>query len=258
MKLHRALVTTWLPAIVLLHGCSVTGQRQHPDFDENRRLIEQVAVLPPKVEIKMITFTGENEELFEREADIAAKLDESARRILEDRGYAVCGTHFDKLAETDPDLAFQTEQLRTAFTEASKDLYTGQMVSAEDYKRFDVTVGPIVNRFSEVANADALLLMTFSGIVKSEGEMRKEIAASILLAALTGSYAHPASEAAAVEVALLDGNTGDVLWTNVNSATNLSPAVLRGALEKIPVREKPATPAEAAAPETPADTLEDN
>jgi len=192
----------------------------------------------------------------EREADIAGNLDESARQILGARGYEVCDTHFDELVEADPDLAFQVEQLRTAFTEASKDLYTGKTVSEDEYKTFDVNVGPIVNRFSEIAGADALLIMTFSGIVKSEGEMSKEIAAHILLGALTGSYAHPASEASAIEVSLLDGNTGDVLWTNVNSATAVSPAVLRGALEKIPVREKPAASGAAAPGEAPAETPE--
>jgi hypothetical protein len=254
MSHEYTLKNAGLLLLVLLQGCSsMTSERQHPEFDTNRKYIERVAIMPPSVSIQLITFTGENEHLKDKEKNAREFLDQRARNILKQRGYGVCEMHFEELAANDPELAFQIEQLKNAYEVASKDLYNGEAVAADDYKRFRVTVGPIVNRFAELAEADALLFINFEGIVKSKGEIRKEIAANILLGTLTGSYASPVNEASAVEVSLLDANTGDVLWTNIYSDSSVSAVVLRGALEKIPVKTAPATASESmpvAEPET--------
>jgi hypothetical protein len=234
--------------LVLLQGCSYTSERQHPEFDTSRPFIERVAILPASVSIQLKTFTGEDEHLEDQEETVRQYLDKQARSVLKKNGYGVCDVHFEELAATDSELAFQIEQLKNAYDAASKDLYSGETVAADDYKRFRVTVGPIVNRFAELADADALLFMEFVGIVKSEGQMRKEIAANILLGALTGSYAHPISETSAIQVALLDANTGEVLWTNINSTASVSGDVLWDALVKIPAKT-PRASEPAAAPE---------
>lgn len=250
MNLGQVPVRGLLLLLLLLQGCSYTSERQHPDFDINRRFIERVAILPPTVSVRLKTFTGEDEHMLDKEQALRQYLDKQARKVLVKNGYQVCDMHFDELAETDSELAFQIEQLKNAYAAASKDLYSGETVAADDYKHFRVTVGPIVNRFAELADADALLLIEFAGIVKSEGQMRKEIAANILLGALTGTYAHPVSEVSAVEIALLDANTGDILWTNVKSAASVSGDVLGDALARIPAKTAPAAAGEpAAAPE---------
>lgn len=236
MNRRPAFPLAGLLFLALLQGCSYTSERQHPDFDSSRKFIERVAILPPSVSIQLKTFTGEDEHLVEKEQAVREYLDKQARSVLSKNGYHVCDIHIEELTASDPELAFQTEQLKNAFDAASRDLYGGESVAADDYKRFRVTVGPIVNRFAELADADALLFIEFSGIVKSEGQMRKEIAANLLLGVLTGSYAHPVSEVAVVEVALLDANTGDVLWTNVKSAASVSGNVLRDTLAKLPAR----------------------
>lgn len=54
--------------------------------------------------------------------------------------------------------------------------------------------------------------------------MTKDIIAGALLGLLTGTAVVPAQEGAALEVALIDGTTGDVLW--VNRGRNAGPGAL--------------------------------
>ena len=55
-----------------------------------------------------------------------------------------------------------------------------------------------------------------------------------MLTLLTGSTPISNSEASYVEIAFIDGVTGDVIWSNVNTIAQLSAAVADGALNKLP------------------------
>lgn len=224
--------------VLILLGSTIactppTALRQHPDFDESRKMIERVVVLPPDVNVERIMFTGENETLDSEEGSYPITLASKAQEILHNNGYATCKVDLLELSAGDPDLAFQVEQIKNAYEAASKELFE-QTVAEDDYKRFRVTLGPIVNEVADLADADALLLISFEGVTKSDGQMNKEIAANVLLSALSGVYYHPIRSASFVEVALIDAATGDVLWVNTYAQEGLTTGILTGALDGVP------------------------
>ncbi len=149
-------------------------------------------VLPPTVKVERVMFSGDNETLEDKEASFPADLTALASSILNDHGFATSKVDLAALVQENTELAFQVEQVKNAYEAAAKELYDGT-VTEDDYKRFRVSLGPVVNPVADVAGADALLLVKFEGITKSAGQVRKEIAANVLLGALTGTYYQPVS-----------------------------------------------------------------
>lgn len=223
-------------AIVLaaLTACTpMTALRQHPEFDVARNTIERVAILPPVASVEKIMFAGDNETLHENEKKYPKSLANQARTKLRSRGYATSLVDLVELAEQDPDVAFQVEQIRNAYKAASRELYE-ENVAEDDYKRFTVSLGPVVNPVADIAEADALLLITYEGITKSDGQVNKERAANVLLGALTGVYYEPVRSASAIEVAMIDGASGDILWVNTEARAGLGTSVLSMAMKPLP------------------------
>jgi len=224
----------WLALLALLFGCTPsTALRQHPEFDESRKHIERIVVLPPIVNVERIMFSGDNETLDSQEESFPLSLTAQARTILHTHGYLTCDVELIELALDNQDLAFQIEQIKNAYNAASEKLYD-KSVPEDDYKHFRASIGPVVNSIADMANADALLLVKYEGITKSDGEMQKEIAANLLLSALTGVYYQPIKSVSAIEVAIIDGYTGDILWVNTHAKIGLSTIVISGALNQIP------------------------
>jgi hypothetical protein len=218
----------------LLSACTPpTALRQHPDFDARCKQIGRVAVLPPAVSVERVMFSGGNETMEDKQDAYPASLTTSAIGALHRLGYATSKVNLIERSAADPDLAFQIEQVKNAYTAAAKPLNEGT-VNEDDYKRFRVSLGPVVNPVGDAAAADALLLVQFEGMTKSDGQMKKEIAANVLLAALTGAYAQPIRSASIVHVALIDAVSGDVLWVNTEGKVGLSTSIISDALNKLP------------------------
>lgn len=194
-------------------GCGITPIRQHPDFASAARKVQSIVVLPPDVEHVRIVFNGDNERLTEKEATVATQLTQGLETSLKNKHYTVRPWLDPKQQERHPNLSFELQQVRTAYTEAAKQLFE-KAANEEESTKYRVTLGPVVNPIATVTNAEALLYARFSGFEKSGGQQTKDILAGALLGVLTGVIALPHPEGAALEVALIDGVTGDVLWAN--------------------------------------------
>ena len=224
-----------LVLLLVLGGCAeLTTVREHPEFASQTRKIARVAILPPEVEYTRLVFTGDNERDPKQERSIAATLVAVSAPGFRERGYTVSETDIRKQIAEDPDLAYELEQLRNAYNTAAQELYDGKSVSVEDSAKFKVTLGPMVNLLADRADADGLVLMRYSGFSKSDGLMNKERLGNALLAGLTGVYYEPARTGGALEIALIDGTTGEVLWCNVaGQATVGSGMILSQALKPL-------------------------
>lgn len=230
-------VATWVVLFIVLisaAGCAMTPVRQHPDFASGKRKVQVVAILPPDVEYRHLVFTGENERDPQREQAISQDLANSAEALLQARGYSVKTDLLKKLEAGDKQFNFEYEQLKGAYAQASKELYAQPMVQIEESNKFKVGLGSIVNPFAAGCGADALLLARYAGFDKSGGLIAKEVIGSALLAALTGAYYVPAKNGGSIEVALIDGITGEVLWSNSAGGPIGHGASLNLALTKLP------------------------
>lgn len=211
---HRLLAGVALVVVIgVVSGCAVTPIRQHPDFANAARPVQTVAILPPDVEFVRIVFNGDNERLTEKERTIAEELYRGLETALKNKHYTIRPWLAAKEGEENTSVNFDLQQVRVAYNEAAKQLYE-KPVNEEESKSFRVTLGPVVNPIASRMDAEALLYMRFNGFEKSGGQQTKDIVAGALLGVLTGVVPLPKPEGSALEVALIDGATGDVLWAN--------------------------------------------
>lgn len=213
--LRRPIVVGLALAVVvsLASGCAVTPIRQHPDFASAARKVESIGVLPPDVEHVRVVFNGDNERVTEKELTVAAELTQGLETSLKNKHYVVRPWLDTTQKEQHPNLNFDLQQVRTAYNEAAKQLFD-KPANEEESKQYRVSLGPVVNPIATLVNAEALLYVRFFGFEKSGGQQTKDILAGALLGVLTGVVSVPRPDGAAMEVALIDGVTGDVLWAN--------------------------------------------
>jgi hypothetical protein len=233
-QIERGIIVALL-LVATLSGCAMTSVRQHPDFANGERKIKVVAILPSEVEFRHLVFTGENERDPEREKSIASEIESGMATALQGRGYAAKMDVIEKSQSGDKEFNFQLEQFRSAYVQASKELYARAMVEEDESTKFKVGVGPIANPFAAVAGADALMIASYQGFDKSSGLMAKEITTSVLLAALTGVYYGPAQSGGRIELSLIDGVSGNVLWSNASAGPVSAYATLSSATAPLPI-----------------------
>ena len=227
------LVCGVLFTLVLSSGCTVTNVREHPALEEQLLDVDSVLVVTPAVSIEQINFASENERLIEMENLIQQELIIFAESELKERGYDVVEFDLEKAIAEDEQLAYAVNQAIEGFDEAKKTLYE-KALTEEDKRKFKVSVGTAVNIVSEKSGADAVLLMHYIGQRKSEGSVAKDIAVGVLVGLLTGSVPVAPTEASYVEIAFIDGVTGEVLWSNMFSSQQLSIKIADDVMQSFP------------------------
>ena len=228
-RLHLSL----LLIIAFVSACATTTVREHPTLESQLLDVDSVLIVTPAVTIEQINFAADNERLVALEQSIQDELIALARNELEARGFEIVDFDLEAAIAEDENLAYAVTQARDGFEEAKKTLYEEQLT--EDEKRkFQVSVGTAVNMVSEKSGADAVLLIHYIGYRKSTGHVAKDVAVGVLSGLLLGVVPTSANASSYVEVAFIDGVTGDVLWTNVFSAASLDLTAAAKAMEAFP------------------------
>ncbi len=225
MTLTPSQLRRWLrPAtallIVVLAACTTTV-RKHPEFSTRIARVSSVGVMPAQVHVEKIVFRGDNEPLHDMSERIAAKLPSLVARYLAEHDLSVTEIELtDDLYAEFPDLRFEITQIEQAASTALREMYeTVEMTTgkAESYER---SIGPEVSQLAEfLQETDALIFARMEGFKKSEGEVAKDLAFTVLLAAATlgNSLVMQPSQGAVLQVCLIDSTTGEVLWANTQN-----------------------------------------
>lgn len=207
MHRPRSLIYATIAALLSsTTGCATV--RLHPAFQERQTAIRTIAALPPEVAIYRLTFKGDQELMPELIPVASDTIIHAAETTLRRKGYTV-----PHLNPNDPEL---TADVRAAMFDVQQ-IFTKrveEMAKRGFPKRGAYSVGPEVNRFADMSRSDALLFAQCEGIKKSGGEITKDIAKTLLIGIATlGSLVmvYPTS-ATVLQLAVVDGNTGDILW----------------------------------------------
>lgn len=227
-------ICTVLISLALV-GCANTTSRTHPTLDQELLQVERVVIAPPDVEVTLITFTGENERMTTVEESLSLELMTLSQSFLTNQGYEVVEFDFAAARAEDAELATLLGDFNAAYDQAKKDLKAGQMISEAEASSVRSTLGEAAILVADEADADAVLLVRFAGFDKSEGQVAKDLGTSILVGVLTMGTVVPImpTSGAVMEVALIDGGTGDVLWTDMKQG-NLSAAVTNQVMATLP------------------------
>lgn len=243
MKLQSFYATSRYVLVVILillnSSCAkLTTTREHPVLEEQLLKIDKVLVIPPSVAIQKINFASDNERQIDAEASIKQGLINVAKTELASKGYELLEFDLDNIVMEDEDLAYALNQVKEGFEQAKTTLY-GKALNEEEKRTVKASVGTAINTLVEKTGAESFLIFNYRGFEKSGGSVAKDVAVSVLLAAL-GSVAVQSTEGSYVEVALIDGVTGDVLWCDVGRTNNLDTSAAEELLKKMPSDIDPA------------------
>jgi hypothetical protein len=203
--------------VLFAGGCATTPTttiHQHPDFESSASRIEKIALLPPEMGMLRVTATGEFELQLERERSLGQDLTRTLKDSLQAKSYSVI-TKPEAWPgdEIKPETA-EVLQLRSEVSSVSRQFYE-KAASLEEARQLRVSVGPAAKLVASQEHVDALLIARYTGNEKSGGRKAVEVVGSALIAGLTGISGGPITGAVGeVWLILIDGSSGDVLWSN--------------------------------------------
>lgn len=208
---HRGLVALLALCVFSLSACTTTA-RVHPELEARRSRITRVAVLPPETKFVLVTFKGDNPRMTTEEENAKAVLPGMIAMKLREHGLVIDETG----VTSSSDLRFQATELQATFDQTLGDLFAGG--SGTKPIQTSQSLGSQAARVADPLDVDALALVRVEGYTKSGGEIAKDYAKSVAGTILTLGILipiPPPASAATIVAALVDGNTGDVLWANV-------------------------------------------
>lgn len=207
-------VTLFVMLTSLVTGCSTV--RKHPNFNKRSAEIQRVSVVSPEVSIQWVVFKGDNKPLFDESREASKTAFSALQEQFEKRGYEVSPLVITKdRLQKNPELERELGRLKEKYAALVKDVHE-QYVKKGKWDNFKLSLGSDVNQFADLMGADALVFATGSGFTKSGGEITKDVAKSVLIAAATlGSlvvvYYTASSQ---VDISVVDADNGDILWHN--------------------------------------------
>lgn len=219
MKYLMKLTLPGMLALLFASGCApqMTAERTHPEFASNKVDIERVAIVPPIVEFNKVEFSGEGVRDQEQEKTFESMLIRGAETALVERGYTPVVVEREQIAEELAAFNVDLGKLREQYNQARERLYQTPMVTLEESLTFQESVGEAAAIVASYADADAVLLMRYAGFEKTGGAVAKDVAVGVLVGLLTGYVPVANTEGETLEAAVLDGQTGNVLWVNAAS-----------------------------------------
>lgn len=205
--------------LLLLAGCvprgpALTSVRKHPELWDRRGNLLRVAVVPPEVAVVELQFVGDVERLEKREADYVISVADAVAAQLRSKGYEVKPARLDEsdLGENDS-LRLERTRLAEAEAEMSFKLYRKGALPIAEAETTRASIGPLVSPIAERAGVDALALVSMEAAVKSSGQQYADDFKTVLFA-IGGTYYNPPEAGAILEVMVVDGTSGEVMWSN--------------------------------------------
>lgn len=214
MKRSYFIVTAGLFLGFGASGCAT--YQVHPDFKERQKSIKTLACLPPDVAVYKLGFTGGKEPMYDLYPAVKTQTVEELQRVFEEKGYEIRPLDLSESAlNQEPELRTTLHTVQEVYQKTLGD------IAKRRQKKFTYSIGSEINSLADWAQADVLLMVKWEAYKKTGGEIAKDMAKTILIAAATfGSVVpiFPTSQGL-MQVAVVDGNTGDILWYHNNLAT---------------------------------------
>ncbi len=202
---------------VVISGCATGVIAKHPDFKSRQARIHAMTILPPKIDVYKLAFNGDRQEMYDLLAPITSEATEELQTTLTNRGYniRVLNLNDDALRES-PELKRSLQTIRDVFNTRISE-YQKRWFPA--FRQFTYSLGSEVNIVADHTKSDALVIVQCTGLKKTGGEITKDITQSALIFAATLGSVLVINHASAtvIQLAVVDGDTGDILWYADNS-----------------------------------------
>ncbi|WP_028116423.1 hypothetical protein [Ferrimonas senticii] len=209
----------WLVAIVLLNGCS-SNVLWHEQHQQHLAGLQRVAILPPEVLVEQRFANSDPLPLEGQQQHLRQQLVLEAVTQLERQGVTPLVIEADQQQSAfSQGLAW----LKASYQQISHRLHNDKVVSATTAAGFSESVGFQAAQVANECDADALLLLRYHGW-QMQGDPQPPLALGLLS---SGDVKTPSAQSGErIEAALIDGASGDVIWTSVLSGDDNSGAVI--------------------------------
>lgn len=214
-------------------GCaSPPPYRQPPDFEQRFERVRTITLVPPKVAVYKMSAGDTEEEVLDWSDAAYGHVIEAVKAEVEELGRVfvpyegevlshrsirmdrddVAGAAEDGFSPADDSwLLFEAANLAIM-----RHAYDPWNTFPEKVSHFDYTLGREARTLIGDTPADAFLLIIATDHVPTR-ERSTLVAAGLLAGALTASYAGPGATPAKLTLALVEVQTGDLLWFNTLS-----------------------------------------
>lgn len=222
-----------LAALAVTTGCAPAHFNAAPQLQDRVRSIKTVAIMPPNIKVYQVGVTG-TPQVIEEETAAAKQVVSTAIGREFGRHTGVVFTSFPTPppgfdASLDPEaarLAAELKDTQALFEVVGNSINLHALAASPKTMRFaekltnlDYSLGPDVQHFAKLANADALVFTSGADLRTSGSRKTLTGLGSILLALPTFGESLRALFALGgntiLNVALVDATTGDILWYNV-------------------------------------------
>ena len=208
----------------LVIGCATPAFRAPPQFQTRVGRLNTVAMIPPTVKVYSLSAGAVKEEIDEWSS--------TARENMRHAVEALLTTHADfvvtpfKPAATLPPLSAvppwsDLDDTKALYKVVSASIflhtYRQDQTFPQKVEAFDYTLGPQVRALADQAQADALLFVDAIDHI-STGGRQALMALGILAGLATGVFVTPGGGGTVISVALVEGQSGDILWYNILGA----------------------------------------
>jgi hypothetical protein len=218
MRLNIKIFSLLLIGLLISACATPPRYRAHPQLNTRIEKVNTITVIPLKVDVYQVTAGGVKEKMDEwcmqakRNVLTAIENDLKLRPLLNIKSIPETFMSEDKKINLE-----QTDALFEAVNSSIIIHTYGQPIHRfpEKIQNFNYTLGPEVRQLSN--QTDALLLVRGVDNISTGG--RKALQAGrVILGALVGVQVTPMLGATAVNLALVDANTGEILWFNFHAS----------------------------------------
>ena len=234
--------------LAVLTGCvNNTTVRQTHDWDEERKEIKNIVIIPDDIEVMQLTFTGDGDHLTEHEAAIRNYINNELPALFKARG--IEAKLIDPALLQQSEVAYTLEQIDSSYESISKEIYRSAAMDVKQAHAMKQSIGEVAAPLNVLTGADAFLMVDFKGFEKSGGMIAKDAAVTMVVAIATLGSSVPIAPSASLSghFTLIDAKDGEILWTNLSGAQMINAKVVAEAvMNGMPVTPE-AAPAQLAA-----------
>lgn len=208
-----------LCVISIFAGCATApNYRSNPQFSDQIKTAKRIVLIPLRTDVYQLTAGGVKEKMDEWTQQAKRNVMTAIQGELE-RKPMLSIKPFDELLLSSEKKAnlIETSALYDAVSSSILFHTYGQPPNlfAEKIKNFDYSLGPEVKQLA--GDVDAVLFFSCVDHIATAG--RKAVqAGSIILGALVGVSITPNMGTTSISVALVDANSGFIMWYNAHSS----------------------------------------
>ncbi|MGH8523022.1 MAG: hypothetical protein ACREXY_02020 [Gammaproteobacteria bacterium] len=213
--------------LVLLFGCaSYTTVREHPEFASRRGAIRTAMLVLPTAEVTRRYSDGSDEALVDPSMRAAKDLSVLVAEELSRRGFEVkSGTFEDSSIDGSKKEDSPTTSIKRMHEELAIAMYGREPLPESRARDFRFSLGPEFAEFAKQAPANAYVFVLYREFRRTAADSASETGQKLLIGMLTAGLVIPPKDPsgwAVLQVTLIDGATGDVLWGNQVTESSFS------------------------------------